>query len=90
MSKSNMGMAPNQHWSTLNPPVLFCPTSKAEFLNLVVSFWVSNIVLKPPSLEKHLNFSPPLHRVEPLFDRWVGVLEVPRVWLLWHAKVVPP
>jgi hypothetical protein len=25
-----------------------------------------------------------------MFDRWVGMLEVLGVWLLRHAKVVPP
>jgi hypothetical protein len=62
MSKSSMGMVPNQHPSTLYLSFLLCPTSKVELLNLVVSFGVSNIVSKPLSLKKHLlDFAPPLH-----------------------------
>jgi hypothetical protein len=91
MSKFGMAMAPNQHQSTLHPPLLLCPTSKVELLNPVASFGVSNIILKPLSCEKHLlDPTPPLFQVEPMFDQWVGVLEAPRVWLLHHAKVVPP
>ncbi len=60
-------------------------------MNPIISFAVDNIFLKPPSSEKYLaNSTPPLHQIEPMFDRWVGMLEVLGVWLLRHAKVVPP
>jgi hypothetical protein len=69
MSKFATCMAPNQHWSTLDPPLLLCPTSKVEFLNPIVSFRIDNIISKPPSFEKHLlNSTPPLNWVEPLLD----------------------
>jgi hypothetical protein len=69
MSKSTIDMTPNQHWSTLNPPLLFCPTSKVELLNQIVSSWVNNIVQNPVSFEKHLfDFAPPLHSVKPLLN----------------------
>jgi hypothetical protein len=46
----------------LNLSLLFCPTSKVEFLNLIISFGVDNIIPKPPSSEKHLpDSAPPLH-----------------------------
>jgi hypothetical protein len=62
MSKSTMGMVPNQHWSTLDLPLILCPTSKVEFLNPIVSSRVDNIVPNPPSFKKHLHDStPPLH-----------------------------
>ncbi len=87
MSKSSTSMALNQHRSTLDLTLLFCPT----LLDLVVSCRVNNIVLKPPSFEKHLpDYALPLHWVKPLFNRWVGMLEALGVWLLWHAKVLPP
>jgi hypothetical protein len=51
MSKYGMGMVPNQHPSTLDLPLLFCPTSKVELLNPIVSSRVNNIILKPPHLK---------------------------------------
>jgi hypothetical protein len=60
--------------------MLLCPTSKVELLNPIISFRDDNIVPKPPLFEKRLsNFAPPLHRVEPLLDQWVGVLEAFRI-----------
>ncbi len=80
MLKFGIGMVSNQLRSILDPPLLFCPTSKVDFLNPIVSFGVSNIIPnqppRPPPFEKHLlDSAPPLHRVEPLFGRWVDVLE---------------
>jgi hypothetical protein len=62
MSKHTTSMTPNQHWSTLNPALLFCPTSKVELLNRIVSSRVNNIVPNPASFEKHLlDHASPLH-----------------------------
>jgi hypothetical protein len=45
-------MVPNEHQSTLNPPLLLCPTSTTELLNPIKYLKVNNIILKPPSSEK--------------------------------------
>jgi hypothetical protein len=91
MLKFGTCMVPNQHQSTLDPPFLLFPTLKVELVNPVVSSRVSYIVSKSSSSKKHLlDSAPPLHYVELLLDQWVDVLEVLKVWLLWHAKVVPP
>jgi hypothetical protein len=59
MSKFGTGMVPNEHQSTLNPPLLLCPTSTIELLNPIKYFRANNIILKPPSSEKPLpNFAP--------------------------------
>jgi len=64
MSKSGINMVLNQYWSTLDYPLLLCPTSKDAFLNPVISFRVGDIIMKPPSFERCLpNSAPPLHQV---------------------------
>jgi hypothetical protein len=47
MSKFVMGMVPNEHQSTLNPPLLLCPTLTTKFLNPIKYLGASNIILKP-------------------------------------------
>jgi hypothetical protein len=48
-----MGMVSNKHdQSTLDPPLLLCPTLEVELLNPIIFSRVFNIVPKPSSSEK--------------------------------------
>jgi len=60
----------------LKPSNIALPNIKGCVLESNNILWGDNIILKPPSFEKHFpDSTPPLHQVELLFNQWVGMLE---------------
>jgi len=90
MLKFGMDMVPNRHWSNLNLPLLFCPTSKVEHLNPKKSFGVNNVIPIPLSIEKlHLHYIPQPHWEKRMPHQKVVMLGAFKVWLLLHALAPP-
>jgi hypothetical protein len=70
-----MGMIPNWHWSNLNLPLLFCPTSKVKHLNPTKSFGVNNVIPIPLLIEKlHLHYISQTHLEKCMLNQWVVML----------------